>query len=244
MAVSKFEFQDRLDKYGWGFFRLCSLLLLFIFIDRGSGNAIGSTSRWLTYLWIGSMGAGFNVEAFGSSVPVKIAFVCVGVCVVIHDLSIDPVIILYASKTLIPDFLAGKIDTSFFRFILGLLLCFLAVVLASSVFSLIVFDFQSWASSLLLVWAIHAFGQLVCELGDNHLESITFFRHRFSYELTCVLIWMFMPLTQASDPTTLKFARTLEKELLYFDMTACVAYRLSNWCLKKFDLDRRSAITK
>ena len=153
----------------------------------------------------------------------------------------DLVMVLYLCKTAIGDWLAGKLDNRFMQ-----QLALLAVLLPCILCGLLLLKYSTASNedhSLLweegkvafLLWLIHTFFQFFCEVGDNYKENWVFFRHRYSYELCCAFLAATLPLFGH------RFFM-LEKSLLFLDMTACLAYRITNAVLTFYSLDRRFSI--
>jgi hypothetical protein len=215
---------DRLMKYGFGFIRLLALLLLLTYFDGGFRiEKIGNFNRCLIYIFYALYGACLNVELFGS-ISEKVFFFSI-ICLCIYDLSFDYTVLLYATKTFIPDFFASKLDRAIWKFLL--------ILSISAVLFCFFFPLKTGESilDLSMLWFIMALGQLFCEMGDQHFEHLTFFRHRYSFEFTMLIIWYFMPAPSGEAD--------YERRFFYFDMVAALSYRGTGFILKYLDLDFR-----
>jgi hypothetical protein len=206
--------RDALVKYGYGGVRLGALLLVL----RALGEPAPTIAplRWAAFASLGVMGAMANAEAIRNKAILALGTVLAG-ALLLADLltSSDTVILFYVSKTLIPDAFAGKIDSAFLRIVCVLFAAVLALFAVTAPTSSIGIGVLECGG----VWIAHAIAQFICEYGDAHAERWAFFRHRYSYELACVLIWTTWPLG-ADGP--------FERRLLYLDMWACLAYRITN----------------
>ena len=218
------ERKDRLLKYGFGFIRLLALLLILTYFDEGfRKEKIGNFNRCLIYILYALYGACLNVELFGS-ITEKVFYFSI-ICLGIYDLSFDYTILLYTTKTFIPDFFASKLDRVIWKFSLilsvtAVLIClFLPITTRESILD------------LSMLWFIMALGQLFCEMGDQHFEHFTFFRHRYSFEFTMLIIWFFIPSPSGEAD--------YERRFFYFDMVAALSYRGTGFILKYLDLDYR-----
>jgi hypothetical protein len=200
-------------------------------------------SRCYIYFHIGCTGAIFNLETISNYHNCRRGVLSLAFALIMVDIHCwhDPVMVLYLCKTAIGDWLAGKLDNRFMR-----RLAILAVLLPFVLFVLLLIKYSTASNrgdiSLLLkdgrvaflLWLIHTFFQFCCEFGDNYKENWLFFRHRYSYELSCVFLAATLPLFGH------RFL-ILEESVLLLDMTACLAYRITNLFLTYYCLDKRFA---
>ena len=123
---------DRARKYGWGVPRL-ALLTLFAFevvprrflaasspdADAAESLALApylASMRWLGHAYMGSIGAGVNVQVLGFLGNLAMLLLAAAACV--WDVSHDYSILVYLVKTFSGDQLAGKLDTPEWKLVL------------------------------------------------------------------------------------------------------------------------------
>lgn len=215
--------KDRLIKYGLGSIRLFIHISLMIYLDKDLKIfTLTENHRYLFYILCANFGAIVNVEILN---PIKeIMYLILLLTIGFFDLSFDFTILLYTSKTFIPDFFASKLDRGIWIFLL---------IISSSSFLIFNFFFNDENSifRLINIWTIMAFTQLFCELGDKYLESYSFFRHRYSFEISMLLVWFFcLPMSEFGEE---------ERRFFYFDCIASLSYRFSGFILKYFSFDSR-----
>lgn len=180
-----------------------------------------SYNRWFVYVLFAFFGGCINVQLFSRRIE-AVVVLCM-IFLAYWELTFDFTILLYATKTFIPDFFASKLDRKLWKLLL--FLSIFGIGYANYIFKYNFFDFFG-------IWTILALAQLFSELGDNYLENITFFRHRFSFEFTNILIWFFiLPTGNRHDE---------ERRLFYFDLIASLSYRMTGFLLKLRDLDFRN----
>ena len=130
-------------------------------------------------------------------------------------------------KTFSGDFFAGKLDTKEWKLVLfftfGVLLPFLFIYET---------DFQYLCLKYCKIFIILFVIQLICECGDNYLESWTFFRHRYSYEILNMICVLFIPFED------------YEFRVIQFDMLICLCYRLSNTIILLLSTDYLATFLK
>ena len=124
--------RPRARKYGWGVPRL-ALLTLFAFevvprrfLAASSPDAAAAESlalapylasmRWLGHAYMGSIGAGVNVQVLGFLGNLAMLLLAAAACV--WDVSHDYSILVYLVKTFSGDQLAGKLDTPEWKLVL------------------------------------------------------------------------------------------------------------------------------
>jgi hypothetical protein len=219
---------DRLIKYGFGFIRLSILIFSMMYFDKDLNlNILLENHRYLFYILVASYGACVNVEIINPKLEIFLLILAAGMG--FNDLRYDFTVLLYMTKTLIPDFFANKLDRGIWKFIL-----------ISSISSVIaccyIFGSENSIFKLINIWIVLAITQLFCELGDEHLESYAFFRHRYSFEFSMFLVWMFfLPMSKFGDE---------ERRFFYFDIIASLSYRFFGFILKFFNLDARKKKTE
>ena len=221
--MSGFFSADRAVKYGHGVVRL-ALLTLYAFqwapqfahggpaLAQLSMRAYLQSGRWLAHSYLGSVGAAVNVRVLGLSTNLALLSVAAALCV--RDVRHDWALLAVLAKTFAGDFVAGKLDTKEWRLVLLFTACFAASawVLEGHQAAAAYAPYARIFPAMLLV-------QAVCELGDNHLESLVFFRHRFSFELFSFLLLTALRLT------------AVELRVVQHDLVVCLFYRLSNFLI-------------
>ena len=239
---------DRRTKYGWGSLRLAALLLYALLAAPAASPepaaAAASTAtymgsgRWLGHAYLGAAGAAVNVEKWG--LRTNMALLSAGALFTLLDVyRCGPATCVYLAKTFAGDFLAGKLDTTEWR----LALAFTAVVLcpaallwaggaravgaaaaagagaagggAAAAAAAVAAAATPYARIFLLLFAI----QLLCELGDAHLEQWVLFRHRYSFEALTLALLLWGRLAPA------------ELAVVHADLAACLLYRAANYGL-------------
>lgn len=167
-------------------------------------------------------GACLNVEILN---PItEIIWLLILVIIGIYDISIDHTLLLYLTKTFVPDYFASKLDRGIWKF---LLILSISMVIIFNKYS----NDENTIFRLISIWTILALTQLFCELGDNYLENYLFFRHRYSFEISMILVWIFcLPMSKWELE---------ERKLFYFDIIASLSYRINGFLLKLYDLDER-----
>jgi hypothetical protein len=198
--------EDRLRKYLMGSFRLAVIVYVALYhlspltniniTTFGSANAAvrsdpenfvsayAQSWRWLGHVYIGSIGALVNVQL--CPLPVNLCLLAVAGAFIARDVCIyaDPAMCVYAIKTFGGDYLAGKLDTLEWKLVLFFVVvaCPLLIAYVSSSGNEYVATYGPITVYLLLI-------QVICECGDNYLESWKFFRYRYSYEVFNVLLF-------------------------------------------------------
>ena len=267
---------DRARKYGWGVPRL-ALLTLFAFevVPRYFLDASGSelnafaaaeahpgdgtatyplrlgaylrSLRWVGHAYMGSIGAGVNVQVLGFVGNLAMLLAAAAFCVA--DARRDYSIIVYLAKTFSGDFLAGKLDTAEWKLVLfwtfGVLGPGLWVLAglepgatgrtskSFDVFGDVAFDwataadaFRPYARILPILFLI----QTVCEFGDAHLEHHRlvgkFFRHRYGFECFTLAAMTLPKLFSRAGGIKPKELRVVQH-----DLVICLFYRIGNLCI-------------
>jgi hypothetical protein len=235
-AYSQYFNSDRAAKYGWGLPRLALLCIIgFEVAPRVScavlpGQAAAlhlvpylRSGRWIGHLYIGSIGAIVNVQI--RSAAFNIMMLLIAATFIVYDLRLDYSILIYMLKTFSGDFIAGKLDTLEWR----LVLLFTAIVTIAA-WQLEAANAPVAFQPYMRILPALATVQLICELGDAHLEHSTafggylglFFRHRYSFEIlsSSVLFGGLFFSQLALNPT--------ELQPLLYDLVICLGYRASN----------------
>lgn len=235
-AYSQYFNSDRAAKYGWGLPRLALLCIIgFEVAPRVScavlpGQAAAlhlvpylRSGRWIGHLYIGSIGAIVNVQI--RSAAFNIMMLLIGATFIVYDLRLDYSILIYMLKTFSGDFIAGKLDTLEWR----LVLLFTTIVTIAA-WQLEAANAPVAFQPYMRILPALATVQLICELGDAHLEHSTafggylglFFRHRYSFEIlsSSVLFGGLFFSQLALNPT--------ELQPLLYDLVICLGYRASN----------------
>ena len=267
---------DRARKYGWGVPRL-ALLTLFAFevVPRYFLDASGSelnafaaaeahpgdgtatyplrlgaylrSLRWVGHAYMGSIGAGVNVQVLGFVGNLAMLLAAAAFCVA--DARRDYSIIVYLAKTFSGDFLAGKLDTAEWKLVLfwtfGVLGPGLWVLAglepgatgrtskSFDVFGDVAFDwataadaFRPYARILPILFLI----QTTCEFGDAHLEHHRivgkFFRHRYGFECFTLAAMTLPKLASRRGGIAPKELRVVQH-----DLVICLFYRIGNLCI-------------
>tara|TARA_B110000977_G_scaffold112505_1_gene145783 strand:- start:5440 stop:7515 length:2076 start_codon:yes stop_codon:yes gene_type:complete len=185
--------------------------------------------RWLGHAYMGSIGAGVNVQVLGFVGNLAMLLAAAAFCV--WDVRIDYSIVIYLAKTFSGDFLAGKLDTAEWRLVLfwtfgvlGPAMFLLAGMDGEAIgvdainFSQSLSAFSKYSRILPVLFLI----QTVCEFGDAHLEHHRlvgkFFRHRYGFEFftSCCLTLLPGGITP------------YELLVVQHDLVICLFYRISN----------------
>lgn len=210
-------------KYGFGTVRLSILLLILASLD--DNPSIPWLSIWITYGIFGVGGALLNLHKL--SLKFQLVILSILIANFIHA-SVSPrgpsgreVLFMYFFKTLLGDVFSGKIDHSVWFKSIGVALI-LWTLLSSRLVSLLP---NFWQVSVILQGNWPLFGpQLachwLCEMGDNYGEKYAFFRHRISYEISCIVIY-YLLLSYGNGG--------VGTALLFSDMIASLLYRVTNY---------------
>ena len=207
-----------------------SMALTFVSLQAGVQDAAAlgllpylTSGRLLGHAYIGSIGAVVNVQLHGLAVNLVLLTVAAGF--ILWDLRLDYTILVYMTKTFSGDFIAGKLDSTEWR----LVLLFTSAVGGIAWWVEQHRDAAEYGGMALpaalsqytRILPLLAVIQLVCELGDNHLEHHavvgTFFRHRYSFEL---LSGALLTANLALSPA--------ELAVVQHDLVICWFYRVSN----------------
>lgn len=229
--------EDRLAKCGWGTLRLGALLACALWLVPAAGPApaqaaiqtaayLQSWSIW-GHAAVGAIGATINTNALGSK-RANMALLAGGTLTLFADVARGcglPTLV-YSLKTAAGDLLAGKLDCREFQVAFALVIALLIPALnlaqaalgigADGPLALLLTTPAAdggFARILGLLFVI----QLACEWGDANLERLTFFRHRYSFELATAAL--------------LAFGQLYPQELaaVQIDLVACVFYRAAGF---------------
>jgi len=199
---------DRYSKYGWGTLRLLIVTLLCVMSHSDSWDLIWG--RWFVPCLVGSIGAFVNVNLAHPVFNLMLLALC-GVAIILDVQYYDAALIVYWFKTLGGDYFAGKLDTLEGK-LSGLFACCFA--------ALSLYPFDHVVLSYGRIWLILFLGQIFCNYGDNHYESLTFFRHRYSYELLSMLLFFGFPTMTH-----------MERRVALLDLIVCISYRATNFII-------------
>ena len=252
---------DRAKKYGWGVPRL-ALLTLFAFevvphrflaaaplgphpdADDAAANSLSlaaylGSGRWVGHAYMGSIGAGVNVQVLGFLGNLAVLLLAALFCVWDATRG-DLALVAYLVKTFGGDFIAGKLDTAEWRLVLlwtfglfGPVALWLTATGGETLtdaastgggftgdarWAALRSTLDPYARVVPILFAT----QTVCELGDAHLEHHPlvgkFFRHRYGFEAFTLATLVALP----------GGIRTEELRVVQFDLVVCLFYRVSN----------------
>jgi len=223
LMSSPYFSSDRAAKYGWGLPRLALVCLIAFELAPRASSAVSSASqaaalgllpylrsgRWIGHLYIGSIGAAVNVQI--RSVAFNLCMLGGAAALILYDMRLDYAILIYMLKTFSGDFIAGKLDTLEWRLVL-LFTGIVAVAAWHLEAANAPLAFQPYTRILPALATV----QLICELGDAHLEHWSFFRHRYSFEMLSLLVLFGLHLTPE------------EFLPIQHDLVICLGYRASN----------------
>jgi hypothetical protein len=174
----------------------------------------GVHNRYLSFILLGGIGAIVNVKIISPLWNMFLLLVC-GLAIGC-DLQYDATMAVYLFKTLGGDFIAGKLDTLEWK--LSGIFAFICAA-SCALYS------RTAISEYGRVFPILFLMQVICEYGDNHYEHLTFFRHRYSFEVIHTLLLFTLPSITKS-----------EIKVILLDLIACSGYRFFNYliiCIRK-----------
>ena len=225
---------DRARKYGWGVPRL-ALLTLFAFEvvprrflaasapDAAAAESLAlapylASMRWLGHAYMGSIGAGVNVQVLGFLGNLAMLLLAAAACV--WDVSHDYSILVYLVKTFSGDQLAGKLDTPEWKLVLlftfglfGPALWFAAGSNAAA---------SDAARPYLRVLPLLFLIQAVCEFGDAHLEHHPSSANFSATGTGSAFLRAHVHARRHHHP---------ELRVVQYDLVICLFYRVSNLCI-------------
>lgn len=209
---------DRISKYGVGSGRL--LLLLLLITSIFSVKLVDILSSVVSYAIFGIGGAVLNLHVLSTRYEVGILIILIATYLVemlSSSSSGRTVLVFYLFKTIFGDGLGGKLDRDVWIRSLGIVFV-LWILLSSPIVPLLpnVVQIYSMVSDNLIVFSSHLISHWICESGDNWYENVRFFRYRYSYECSLVLLLCW-------DQTQLNI------DLVVRDMVASLTYRITNY---------------
>lgn len=222
------EQADRKIKYGIGTIRLSCLMIIFYWVENCSLDIV--TDVGMRYGLFGIGGGLLNLHKFSHRCELLI------LCALISNFVYEyvscasstrrTILFMYLLKTVIGDALAGKLDNiTWFKSVV--IVSILWTVLSSQrIIPLFpnIFQVSEMFYQEMFIFGSHLFFHFLCEVGDNYYETNVFFRHRYSYEIACVILYLICNANSVTLSTG-----TL---LLLADMFASLLYRLTNYlCL-------------
>ena len=183
--------------------------------------------RALLHTWVGFIGAVINTCALPFMANLALLFIAL--TGMVRDVAVhDSGTAWYLLKTTAGDALAGKLDTPEWRMCLAVIATIATTVVAWAAADISFLDAVGLPPSTdaaasiaahVRIFAILAVVQFVCEFGDARLDQLTFFRHRYSYELLTTSVILLIPLA------------THERRVVDIDLVCCLCYRISNYSL-------------
>ena len=200
---------DRFTKYALGSIRL----LLVAVACAWWANICTPYTYFLVFPLLGMYGAASNTNTICTQTQILLLFPAVSVCwLLIPD---THVVIAWIFKTMAGDLIASKLDTLFWKLVLAVVTIFTFVT-----------GLYIHAFVLFLVCI-----QALNELGDQYLEQWTFFRHRYAYEVSCLVLF-----------ATWSRWTQFEQSILVADVLSCLGYRVGNTLLFIGAADDRTII--
>jgi hypothetical protein len=218
MTTKGFFSNDRQSKYGYGVVRLGILVVasLVVFPKLHTWEQYWASNRWIGHAYIGTIGAYVNVEQGGLYVNVLLLLGAAISCYWDVYTSGDYCCAVYLMKTFGGDFLAGKLDTTEWK----LVLFFTFGVFVPTLWYFNPDYIATYTTEYGRIFMSLFIVQVFCEYGDAHCERWTFFRHRFSYEVTNIALLVLLPNMTA-----------VELMCIQIDLFICFFYRLSNFVI-------------
>lgn len=216
---------DRKIKYGIGTIRLSLLIFIFFWIENCSLDTFMRLG--IRYGLFGIGGGLLNLHKL--SPRYELLILCILISNFIHEYvsctngSRHIVLFMYVFKTVIGDAIAGKLDNKiWFKFVTIALI--LWTVLSSQSLLPNIFQVIEMFYQEALIFGSHLLLHCLCEMGDNYYEKNLFFRHRYSYEICCVILY-FLLCNNNNDYDNLSTSTIL----LFVDMFASLLYRVTNF---------------
>lgn len=221
------DISDRKKKYGIGTIRL-SILILILTLLQNSDSPLDILRLTTTYGIFGAGGALLNLHKLSKNYQILILIVLISNFIhEYHSVGWTDkndfrrvVLFMYFFKTLLGDALSGKLDN---------IVWFKSIAIVLALWALLSSQLSMLPSALevvdmfqieLLVFVSHLVCHWLCELGDNYFEKYIFFRHRYSYEASCIVLYW------------LSINSGTGRLLLFSDMFAALLYRITNYiCL-------------
>lgn len=218
---------DRKIKYGIGTIRLSLLIIIFYWAENCSLYIF--TDLGMRYGLFGIGGGLLNLHKF--SPRWELLILCALISNFVYEYvscsssSRRTILFMYFLKTVIGDGLAGKLDNiTWFKCVVIVSMLWtvlssqLLIPLLPNIFQVIEMFYQE-----LFIFGSHLFFHCLCEVGDNYYEKIVFCRHRYSYEISCVILYL---MCNTNNNYGTLSTSTL---LLFADMFASLLYRVTNY---------------
>lgn len=214
---------DRKIKYGIGTIRLSLLIIIFCWVENCSLDIF--TDLGMRYGLFGIGGGLLNLHKL--SARYEILILCALISNFVYEYvscsssSRHTILFMYFLKTTIGDLLAGKLDNIIWLKSVVIVLILwtvlssqLLIPLLPNIFQVIEMFYQE-----LFIFGSHLFFHCLCEMGDNYYEKNVFFRHRYTYEISCIILYLICNNNNNNTGTLLLFA----------DMFASLLYRVTNY---------------
>ena len=219
--------KDRWVKFSHGLPRLLAVMLLLAFLQPSEfGQYFSHIHECLLMMAIGAVGACTNVlhcsPLTNLTLVVLIAAPTIA-HIMIQMAQGDRTILVFALKTALGDFLAGKIDSPLYSILFGICILglfpaiFLTMLALNPEYQMtsIWIPYHRVFPALFLI-------QFTSELGDRKLERFVFFRHRYCFELLTLSLCLALSLGPYSPMSHLEF------RAIATDLVSCVFYRATN----------------
>lgn len=220
---------DRKIKYGLGTIRLSLLIIVFYWVEKCSLDIV--TDLGMRYGIFGIGGGLLNLHKFSPRSELLI------LCALISNFVYEyvtcsnstrrTILFMYLWKTVIGDALAGKLDnkTWFKSLVIGAIIW--TVLSSQRLMPLLpnIFQVIEMFYHELFIFGSHLFFHCLCEMGDNYYEKYVFSRHRYSYEISCVILYLICNDANCNSNDTISTSTLL----LFADMFASLMYRVTNY---------------
>ena len=220
---AKYFTRDRLLKYGFGSLRLLLIVILTFTWEasiapvqpsslQSSLSQYLSSYRWILHIDIGAIGAIINTQQFSYNIHMLL-LIQAGILLLYDIYLFDYTMVIYLLKTFGGDYLSGKIDTFEWKWVLAYTF---GMILPYSLVTIPQVEILSYIRILVFMFTV----QFICEYGDNHWETWTLFRHRYSFEILTITLLIVTPSLQ-----------NYEFRCIQYDLVVCLSYRLSNFAI-------------
>ena len=220
---AKYFTRDRLLKYGFGSLRLLLIVILAFTWEasiapvqpsslQSSLSQYLSSYRWILHIDIGAIGAIINTQQFSYNIHMLL-LIQAGILLLYDIYLFDYTMVIYLLKTFGGDYLSGKIDTFEWKWVLAYTF---GMILPYSLVTIPQVEILSYIRILVFMFTV----QFICEYGDNHWETWTLFRHRYSFEILTITLLIVTPSLQ-----------NYEFRCIQYDLVICLSYRLSNFAI-------------
>jgi hypothetical protein len=194
--------------------RLLALLVYFILSFPLNFKNLSTQQNWrpFVYAFFGSGGAIVNTRVLSQSK--NLLLLSIASVLAIYDLRLDPSAFIFISTTLAGDFFAKKLDTFECR-VAGII----TLIIVYFYFFISNINILNFIANYGTIWAALFLVQCIAEYGDNHLERLVFFRHRYAFEFGIILILISLNLSY------------LDAQFIGLDLLSCLFYRISNFLI-------------